>query len=74
MKMKSLIILLITHLIAGAVGFAVGIYALPILTAPDAPDIAAIQSMSANASFTSTFNKDLQDSDFLHQAQRRTKI
>ncbi len=65
--MKKFFKLLITHLMVGAFGFAAGIYTLPILTAPDAPDVTEIQKMSSVARFNTAFKKDLQDSDFLHQ-------
>lgn len=64
--MKKLVLLLATHVAALAVGFAVGIYALPILTAPDAPSVADVTVASGQATFTGQFRKDLQDSDFLH--------
>uniref|UniRef100_UPI00313F314C hypothetical protein n=1 Tax=Aeromonas sp. OTU364 TaxID=3043864 RepID=UPI00313F314C len=37
MQRKTLAMLLATHLLVGAAGFAVGIYTLPILIAPAAP-------------------------------------
>jgi hypothetical protein len=37
--MKKLVLLIATHVAALVVGFAVGVYVLPILTAPDAPSI-----------------------------------
>jgi hypothetical protein len=64
--MKKLVLFLATHVAALAVGFAVGIYALPILTAPDAPSVADVTVASGQATFTGQFRKDLQDSDFLH--------
>ncbi len=67
--MKTKLILLITHLLVGALGFAAGIYALPILTAPPAPTDAAITSMAAGAEYTTEFRTDLADSDFLHQGE-----
>lgn len=69
MKTKTIIILLISHVLIGAVGFAAGIYALPIITAPPAPSTAVISEMAESASFKTAFIKDLQDSDFLHQAE-----
>jgi hypothetical protein len=69
MKIKTLIIILVTHTCAGAVGFAAGIYALPIITAPPAPSSELISEMSEGAAYQAEFIKDLQDSDFLHQAQ-----
>jgi hypothetical protein len=64
--MKKLVLLVATHVAALAVGFAVGIYALPILTAPDAPSVADVTVASSQATFTGQFRKDLKDSDFLH--------
>lgn len=55
-----------THLFAAVVGFALGIYALPILTAPDAPGVEAVQSAAERAQFTGEFRRDLADSDLLH--------
>ena len=55
-----------THLVAAVVGFALGIYALPILTAPDAPDVATVESAAQRARFSGEFRRDLADSDLLH--------
>ncbi|MEL6587802.1 MAG: DM13 domain-containing protein [Pseudomonadota bacterium] len=60
------IVLLVTHLGAVAVGFAAGIYALPILTAPPSPDAAMLEQRSQGALFTATLTRDLAGSDFLH--------
>lgn len=61
-----ILILAITHGLTGAIGFALGIYLLPILTAPDAPDAAVLEEMAAEALFTAEFTRDLRGSDFLH--------
>lgn len=63
--MKKLL-LLATHLVALVLGFALGIYALPILIAPVPPSAAEIKSQAALARYTGTFRKDLKDSDALH--------
>jgi hypothetical protein len=65
-KMRRLILFLVTHGVALAVGFALGIYMLPILTAPPSPDSATLQSMSQDALYTAEFTRDLPGSDFLH--------
>lgn len=57
---------LITHGIALGVGFALGIYLLPILTAPEAPSEAEVMSATTQASFSANFSRDLAGSDFLH--------
>ena len=64
--MTKLVILVATHVAALAVGFAVGVYVLPILTAPAAPSVGEVASASSQATFSGQFRKDLEDSDFLH--------
>jgi hypothetical protein len=66
--------LLISHLAALAVGFAAGIYALPILIAPEAPSAAAVQAQAAAATYTGQFRRDLQDSDALHWGEGTVSI
>ncbi|MGR5063738.1 DM13 domain-containing protein [Photobacterium sp. DNB22_13_2] len=72
--MKRIIGLIFTHIIAVGIGFALGIYALPILIAPDAPSVSTIQSVEAKAQFTATFDKDRQDSDFLHWGEGKVAL
>lgn len=55
-----------THLLALGMGFALGIYFLPILTAPDGPDAQVVQSTADTARFSGEFRRDLEDSDALH--------
>lgn len=64
--MKRFIVLLVTHALAAAAGFAAGIYALPILTAPAAPTAAELAAAADGAEFTGEFRRDLAGSDFLH--------
>ena len=72
--MKRLITFLITHGIAVAVGFALGIYLLPILTAPASPDQAKLEEMAQSAEFTAEFTRDLRGSDFLHWGEGTVSI
>ena len=44
--MRRWLILIASHLVVLAMGFAGGIYTLPILTAPRAPDTAAFQMIA----------------------------
>lgn len=55
-----------THVAAIAAGFALGIYALPILTAPESPSVESVRSAAAAASYQGEFRRDLADSDALH--------
>ena len=60
------LVLLFSHGFMLAVGFALGIYLLPILTAPDGPDAAALEASASNASFTGELTRELRGSDFVH--------
>jgi len=55
-----------THAVAMAIGFGLGIYFLPILTAPPAPDRSVLEEKAKGAEFTAAFTRDLAGSDFLH--------
>jgi hypothetical protein len=60
------LLLIGTHVVAIGVGFALGIYMLPILIAPDSPDVEALRSTADVAQFKGEFRRDLADSDALH--------
>lgn len=64
--MRCWLIRLFTHTIALAVGFGVGIYTLPILTAPPGPDQAALRAVTNAALFKARFDPALPGSDLLH--------
>lgn len=72
--MFRLIVFLISHGLAMAAGFALGVYLLPILIAPDAPSDAEIASVSGKALFSAQFNRDLPGSDFLHWGEGEVSI
>ena len=61
-----ILLLVVSHAAALGMGFAFGIYLLPILTAPDGPPAEEIRSVASGAQFTTTFRRDLEDSDALH--------
>jgi len=60
------LLLLISHAAVGLAGFALGIYLLPILIAPDAPADSAVGMAAANAEYKAEFKRDLADSDIFH--------
>jgi hypothetical protein len=64
--MLKTIVLMISHGLAMAAGFALGIFVLPILIAPSAPSDAEVAQVSDKAIFMTMFKKDLPGSDFLH--------
>lgn len=49
-----------------AIGFALGVYALPILIAPAPPVAEELAAHSSTAQYRGTFRRDLKDSDALH--------
>lgn len=60
------LLLVATHLGMLAAGFALGVYLLPILTAPPTPTTADIQAATSAATFKGRFARNLKGSDFLH--------
>lgn len=72
--MKRAVTSLITHLVAVGVGFAMGIYALPILIAPPAPDSGEIAQASVDRIFQGRFLRDRADSDALHWGEGEVSI
>jgi len=64
--MNKTLVLIATHLTIAGAGFIAGIYTLPILMAPAAPENAAVNRVEQAARFQGEFVRDLQDSDFLH--------
>ena len=59
-------VLLASHALVLLVGFAAGIYALPILTAPPGPSAELVAQAKAGGLFRGEFRRDLKDSDALH--------
>jgi len=60
------IFFLVSHGVMLFVGFAAGIYLLPILTQPPSPDEGAVGAVASQAMFTGHFKRELKDSDALH--------
>ena len=74
MNIKRFFLLLASHASIGIVGFAVGIYMLPILTAPPAPTEAEVQSVTSQSMYSGFFKKDLQDSDTFHWGEGQVSV
>lgn len=74
MKKRYLLGLLGSHLVAGAIGFAGGIYALPILIAPDSPSTEEVAKASGAATYQASFVRDLPGSDAFHWGEGKVFI
>ena len=73
-KIGIIILLLVTHGAIGVAGFALGIYALPILIAPPSPSAAEIANMANEARFSAEFIRHLKDSDALHWGEGKVTV
>lgn len=74
--MKSLkpVLLIASHLFTLVMGFALGVYVLPILIAPEAPTQQDIQASLPAAQWAGTFRRDLKDSDALHWGEGAVSV
>ena len=68
------VILLFTHTIVLIMGFALGVYFLPILTAPKSLDVSIINEYEQKATYQTEFVKKLKGSDFLHWGEAKVTI
>jgi len=74
LSMKKALLLAASHGMAIFAGFAMGIYALPILVAPAAPSAAEVAASSNQATFKGQFRRDLKDSDLLHWGEGTVSV
>ena len=72
--MKRLFLPLVTHISAAFIGFAAGIYLLPILTEPEGPSASEMQKATNQALYRGEFKRDLAGSDFLHWGEGTVSI
>ena len=72
--MPKVLMLFVSHILFAAMGFALGIYALPILMAPEAPSAAEVAKLQSGSSYRGQFRRDLGDSDFLHWGEGEVSI
>ena len=63
-----------SHLVVLAVGFALGVYTLPILIAPPAPSAGEVAAQADKATFKGQFRRDLKDSDALHWGEGTVSV
>lgn len=68
------LLLTCSHALVAALGFALGIYLLPILVAPADPPAAEVSAALDSAEYTGTFQRKLPGSDAFHWAQGRVGV
>jgi hypothetical protein len=74
MKLKVLVLLILTHLFVGVLGVAIGIYTLPIIIAPNAPTESEIMAISYQSQYYAEFKKELKGSDSFHWGEGKVSI
>lgn len=72
--MKRILLLAISHAAVLALGFAAGIYFLPILVAPPAPTSADVQAAARGAQYQGKFVRELPGSDALHWGEGQVTV
>ncbi len=72
--MKRFLVLTVSHLVGIAFGFGLGIYMLPILTAPPGPSPADMRLAAEMAEYTGYFHRDLEGSDALHWGEGQVLV
>lgn len=72
--MKRTAVLLLTHAAALVVGFAVGVYTLPLLIAPPAPSASEAAALQKTELYSGEFRRNLKGSDPLHWGEGRVSL
>lgn len=72
--MRKTLVLVFTHSLFALVGFVAGIYALPILTAPEAPTAIEVAATANSAEYRGEFRRDLAGSDRFHWGEGTVSV
>jgi hypothetical protein len=70
----KILLLVLSWLVVFALGFASGVYLLPVLSAPPSPAAAQVQAAINQATFRGQFRRDLAGSDFLHWGEGEVSV
>jgi hypothetical protein len=73
-KLRTIVLLAASHAIVLGIGFAAGIYLLPILVAPQSPSEQEAAAAATGAQYQASFRRDLKGSDFLHWGEGRVAV
>jgi hypothetical protein len=72
--MLRALILTASHTAMLGIGFLIGIYVLPILTAPKGPDAATLEATTKAALYTGHFDRKLKGSDVVHWGEGEVRV
>lgn len=74
MKGRTIMLLGFSHVSIAMLGFAAGLYFLPILIAPSAPDDSAVEDAARSSVYFGEFSRERIDSDALHWGEGTVSI
>jgi hypothetical protein len=69
-----IVLLSLSYLVVFTIGFGLGVYLLPILSAPPAPTLAEVQAVMQGRMFSARFRRDLPGSDLFHWGEGRVTL
>ena len=69
-----MLLLSLSHVLVFGLGFGLGVYLLPVLSAPPAPSEAQVQAAARDRMFTARFRRDLPGSDLLHWGEGQVTL
>ncbi|MGH8224095.1 MAG: DM13 domain-containing protein [Woeseiaceae bacterium] len=72
--MLRLLILIATHAAVFGLGFATGVYTLPVIIAPESPTAAETELAASRAEYSGRFRRDLAGSDPLHWGEGTVSV
>ena len=72
--MKRVLVLVASHSATVLIGFALGIYLLPILTAQSSPDAAVLEAAASEAAYSANLMRDLPGSDGFHWGEGKISV
>jgi len=71
---KRWLVLFLSHLAVLGIGFALGVYLLPILAAPPAPTASEVKQATQGARWQARFVRELKGSDALHWGEGEVTV
>lgn len=69
-----IVLLSLSYLVVFTIGFGLGVYLLPILSAPPSPSLAEVQAVMQAKMFSARFRRDLPGSDLFHWGEGRVTL
>jgi hypothetical protein len=69
-----ILLLSLSYLLVFTMGFGLGVYLLPVLSAPDAPSQAELQKAAQSRMFATQFRRDLKGSDLFHWGEGQVSV